>query len=158
MIAGCERGVQQAAADAPGTDYGAEGNDTVAAEGEVNETIDEDAEAADTGAEANQHTITITAEGFSPSNLTINEGDTVIWANEDKAEHWPASAMHPTHTAYPGSNIEKCGTQEEINIFDACMGLDQGQRWAFRFSEKGEWAYHDHLNPRAPFFGTVIVR
>ena len=102
-----------------------------------------------------EYTVEITSSGFSPSNLEINAGDSVTWVNKDSAEHWPASAMHPTHTVYPGSDIAKCGTAEETKIFDACKGLSQGESWIFVFDEKGSWNYHDHLVSGR--FGKVIV-
>ena len=104
-----------------------------------------------------EHIIKITADGFSPSTLTINQGDEVTWTNEDTKDSWPASAQHPTHTAYPGSGIEKCGTSEQSTIFDACHGLKPGGSWSFTFNEKGTWSYHDHINFPGPF-GKIIVQ
>ena len=63
--------------------------------------------------------------------------------------------MHPTHTAYPGSGIEKCGTDEEEGIFDACKGLEEGESFSFVFNEAGSWNYHNHLSPGQ--FAKVIV-
>src|SRR3990172_6989615 len=67
----------------------------------------------------NSNVIEITSSGFTPSTLTISKGTTVTFINKDTEEHWPASAIHPTHQAYPGSGIEKCGTSEQNMIFDA---------------------------------------
>lgn len=97
--------------------------------------------------------VKITASGFSPKTITIKAGDTVTFFNEDSNKHWPASAMHPTHTLYPGSDIQKCGTGEQI--FDACRGLEQGESFSFTFNEKGSWKYHDHLSVSST--GTVVV-
>lgn len=102
-----------------------------------------------------EHTIEILSSEFSPSNLEINAKDSVTWVNKDSTERWPASAMHPTHKVYPGSDIEKCGTSEEKNIFDACKGLAQGKSFKFTFNEKGSWSYHDHLVGGK--FGKIIV-
>ncbi len=99
--------------------------------------------------------VQISASGFSSSTVTINKGDTVKWTNSDGSNAWPATAMHPTHTVYPGSDINKCGTSEESSIFDACKGLAQGKSYQFTFNEKGEWKYHNHLNPSQT--GTVVV-
>jgi len=99
--------------------------------------------------------IEITSSGFTPSELTISKGETVTWINKDTEEHLPASAIHPTHTVYPGSGIEKCGTSEEKMIFDACRGLAPGESWSFTFNEIGTWGYHDHLN--VDFKGKIIV-
>lgn len=100
-------------------------------------------------------TITMKADGFEPKALTIQKGTKVIFKNEDSTERWPASAMHPTHTRYPGSGIEKCGTAEEKNIFDACRGIAPGKEYSFIFNEVGDWNYHDHLIPS--LFGKITV-
>lgn len=101
------------------------------------------------------YVITFTDSGYAPSPLTVKVGDTVKFVNNSGSDFWPASAMHPTHTVYPGSDIEKCDTPEEVNIFDACKGIAPGGSWEFTFNEAGEWGYHDHLN--AKLFGKVIV-
>jgi len=101
--------------------------------------------------------IEITSSGFTPSELTISRGETVTWVNKDTEEHWPASAQHPTHTVYPGSGIEKCGTAEQESIFDACHGLSPGESWSFTFNEVGTWNYHEHLDISFGF-GKVIVQ
>ena len=95
------------------------------------------------------HTIEITSSGFSPSSLTIKQGDTVAFVNKDSAPHWTASAFHPTHSAYPESGGCIGST------FDACKGLSQGESWSFTFNEVGEWKYHDHLSSGDT--GTIIV-
>ena len=104
---------------------------------------------------AGNNIIEITSSGFSPKTLTINQGDKVTFVNKDSQEHWPATAVHPTHTVYPGSDIKKCSTAEKSNIFDACRGLAQGEEYSFTFNEKGSWNYHDHLV--AGLRGTIIV-
>ncbi len=106
--------------------------------------------------QANNNVIEITSSGFSPDTLTINIGETVTFVNKDIKLSWPASAIHPTHTVYPGSDIKKCGTSEETNIFDACKGLAQGESWSFTFNSKGTWNYHNHLNPSLR--GKIIVQ
>ncbi len=99
------------------------------------------------------NTVKITASGFEPKTLTLKAGTTVTFVNEDSNKHWPASAMHPTHTVYPGSDIKKCGTDE--SIFDACKGLTQGESFSFTFNEKGSWKYHDHIGVSST--GTIVV-
>ncbi len=102
---------------------------------------------------AKENIIEITSSGFTPNDLKIKRGEKVTWINKDTTQHWPASAIHPTHEKYPGSSITKCGTSELI--FDACKGLPQGESWSFTFNEKGTWPYHDHTN--AKLFGKVTV-
>ncbi|MBI1960938.1 MAG: hypothetical protein HYS43_01560 [Candidatus Liptonbacteria bacterium] len=92
---------------------------------------------------------------FSPQTVTIRKGGSVTWTNAGTASVWPASAMHPTHTVYPGSDIKKCGTAEAGAIFDACRGISTGQTYTFTFPAPGTWKYHNHLNPSMT--GTVVV-
>ncbi|MFH1391600.1 MAG: hypothetical protein ABIH20_04780 [Candidatus Diapherotrites archaeon] len=103
-----------------------------------------------------ENTITYSDDGFSPSPLTIKVGESVIWINNSSIDMWPASAMHPIHTAYPGSDIKKCGSTQESLLFDACKGISPGNTYSFIFNEAGEWFYHDHLT--SGNFGQVIVK
>jgi len=98
----------------------------------------------------NDNVIEITGSGFNPSALTINAGETVTWINKNPFQAWPASAVHPTHGAYP----EPGGCLG--SKFDACKGLGQGKAYSFAFNQKGTWKYHDHLDPSST--GTIIVQ
>ena len=95
--------------------------------------------------------VEVTSTGFSPNPLTVKQGDTVTWINKDTESHWVASAVHPSHNEYPETG--GCIGSK----FDSCKRLGQGDSWSFTFNTKGSWRYHDHLNPAAPFFGTVVV-
>jgi plastocyanin len=99
--------------------------------------------------------VKITKAGFVPNQVTIKAGEAIRFQNESGAASWPASAMHPTHTVYPGSDIKKCDTPEEPNIFDACRGLADGETWSFVFTQKGSWKYHDHVVSGR--FGSITV-
>lgn len=101
------------------------------------------------------YVVSMTKDGFSPSKLTVDVGDTVRFVNMDAVPRWPASDVHPTHRSYPGSGIEKCSTAERSDIFDACKGLGQGETFSFVFKSKGTWAFHDHLHPKD--IGSVTV-
>lgn len=103
-----------------------------------------------------EHTIRYTDSGYSPQELTVEVGDTVTFKNESSRETWPASATHPTHRAYPNSDIQKCGTAEAEFIFDACGAVRPGEEWSFTFGNAGEWWYHDHLRPSN--FGMIRVQ
>lgn len=109
----------------------------------------------ETQTETKKNFIEITSSGFSPNSLTISQGEEVIFINKVSSVSWPASAVHPTHKVYPGSDINKCNTAEENKIFDACRGLKQGESYSFTFNEKGNWKYHDHLNSK--LWGEIIV-
>lgn len=98
-----------------------------------------------TKAAASMHIVEITADGFSPNPLTIKKGDVVSFINKDSVSHWPATDNHPTHTLYPGSSIEKCGTG--ALIFDSCKALTNNMMFEFTVKEAGIWPYHDHLSP-----------
>lgn len=100
-------------------------------------------------------TVEITSSGFSPKSLEIKQGDSVVFLNKDTNAHWPASAVHPTHTVYPGTSRSNCGRVPEGSMFDACKGLAREESFRFTFNEVGSWNYHDHLNPG--LFGTIKV-
>ena len=93
--------------------------------------------------------ITYTDDGYSPSDLEITAGETVIFKNESQQSMWPASAMHPTHKDYPTTG----GCLG--SAFDACMGVQPGDSWSFKFDIAGNWKYHDHLSPKN--FGAIVV-
>ncbi|MBI2544978.1 MAG: cupredoxin domain-containing protein [Candidatus Aenigmarchaeota archaeon] len=96
------------------------------------------------------HAVAMTSSGFSPSDITINAGDSVKFTNQDSASHWPASDPHPTHNGYPETG--GCTGSK----FDACKALGQGETFEFTFTYKGQWCYHDHLNPNLK--GCVTVQ
>ena len=99
------------------------------------------------------NTIEIIPSGFKPSTLTIKKGDTVTFVNKGSQAAWPASAVHPIHSAYDGTSLsEHCS---KGNSFDACHGLSQGESYSFTFDKVGSWKYHDHLNPGHT--GTIVV-
>ena len=107
------------------------------------------------GSSASVYLVNITSLGFSPREIRINSGEGIEWINSGDAEAWPASDVHPEHSAYPGSGINKCGTEEQYSVFDACRGLKNGENYRFYFNERGTWEYHNHLNPEMK--GRVIV-
>lgn len=86
--------------------------------------------------------ITYDGKTYTPSQLTIKNGDVVIFKNESDAGFWPASAPHPAHTAYPE--------------FDPKKSIAAGQSWKFKFTKTGTWSYHDHINPSV--FGKITVQ
>lgn len=80
-------------------------------------------------------------KAFAPSQITIKNGDVVIFKNNSTSSFWPASGPHPAHTNYPA--------------FDPKKSYGPGQSWQFKFTQSGTWPFHDHLNPSA--FGKIIV-
>lgn len=71
------------------------------------------------------HTVTIQGFAFSPANLSINAGDTVVFVNGDAAPH--------TATANNGS-------------FDTGR-LQGGQQAALTFASAGSFAYFCEIHP-----------
>lgn len=105
-----------------------------------------------------EHTVVRSDAGYAPNELMIKKGDKVTFRNESSRETWPASAMHPSHTVYPGSGYVKCldGTSDKSKLFDSCRGLKAGEEWSFVFNEVGTWGYHDHLHDL--MYGKIIVQ
>ena len=91
---------------------------------------------------------------YIPDTVHISLGGSVTWINESQV-FWPASNLHPTHRAYPGSDISKCNTEEKESLFDACEAKGTNETYTFKFNEPGQWRFHDHINPQAT--GTVVV-
>jgi len=71
-------------------------------------------------------TVIIKARAFDPSTITIKEGTTVTWINEDPMLH------HIVHL--PEAN--------HAELFDSGP-LSSGQSFSFRFVEKGRYNYAD---------------
>lgn len=93
--------------------------------------------------------------GYEPAILKVKKGTTVFFKNESSQPMWTASDVQPTSKTYPGSDIKKCGTEEESQIFDACDGTMPGEAWSFTFNEIGQWHYRNHLN--VSHTGLIIV-
>ncbi len=96
-----------------------------------------------------------TDSGYSPSEITIKLGDTVVFKNQSSGGMWTASGMHPTHTLYSGTSLDQhCPDQQNIS-FDECTSVNSGGSWSFTFEKAGTWAYHNHL--KINYFGKIIV-
>ena len=85
--------------------------------------------------------ISFSGTAFSPSKLTIKNGDIIIFKNNSDKNFWPASGPHPQHTNYPE--------------FDPKKGIAAGGKFEFKFTKAGTWGFHDHLTPSA--FGSITV-
>ncbi len=100
--------------------------------------------------------VSYTDGGYSPKELTIKKGEVVTFKNESSQPMWTASAVHPNHTAYPGTDIKNCGSTTMVDkMFDSCAGVSSLQVWKFQFNETGSWKYHNHLTPTRT--GTITV-
>ena len=85
--------------------------------------------------------VTYTSSCFTPSSITIQNGDIVTFKNNSNKNMWPASDPHPSHSAYPE--------------FDPGQDIAPGSTWSFTFNKSGSWGYHDHNKPSC--HGTVTV-
>ena len=86
--------------------------------------------------------VSYTSSGFSPSTLTINAGDTVVFTNDTNIQMWVASNPHPIHT--------------DLSEFDNRRGVSNGETYKFTFETPGEYFYHNHMNFSDG--GTIIVK
>ncbi|HXW04582.1 MAG TPA: hypothetical protein VD833_05070 [Vicinamibacterales bacterium] len=92
-------------------------------------------------------TITITAGGVSPSQVSISVGQSVTFVNNDSRSHEIASNPHPTHGSCPS-------IEGGLGIVGA------GQtKLTHGFSGAGSCGFHDHLNPESGSLqGTITIR
>lgn len=88
------------------------------------------------------HEVSFSGSAFSPANLTIKNGDIVVFKNNSSKDFWPASAPHPQHTDYPE--------------FDPKKRIAPGGTYEFKFTKTGAWGFHDHITPSA--FGKITVQ
>lgn len=87
--------------------------------------------------------IDITSAGFSPEEINVTRGTSVLWTNRDKSAHWVYGPSYPDRGG--------CGSK-----FDSCVGLKLGENFRITFNRAGIWDYSDKLNPQ--FTGKVIVQ
>lgn len=87
------------------------------------------------------HEINYSGSAFTPSKLTIKNGDIVIFKNNSDKNFWPASGPHPQHTNYPE--------------FDSKKAIAAGDKFEFKFTKTGIWSFHDHLTPSVT--GSITV-
>jgi plastocyanin len=71
------------------------------------------------------HTVTIDAARFSPADLSLHAGDTVVWVNKD-------ILAHTATTATPG--------------FDSKV-IEPGKSWRYTARRKGEFPYTCAFHP-----------
>jgi len=80
------------------------------------------------------HYIDIVNFAFSPSSITINVGDTIIWTNYDSSSHTVTS---------------------DDGIFNS-GGISKDNTWSYTFTSAGTFGYH--CAPHPGMTGTVIVQ
>lgn len=82
---------------------------------------------------ATVHTVVIKDFAFSPANITINAGDTIMWVNEDNMRH---------------------SAQDLNGAFDTGL-LGKGQSASLQFSGKGSFNYR--CGPHANMRGSITI-
>lgn len=76
--------------------------------------------------------ITYSDNGFSPTDLTVKSGDTVVIANSSSSDVQMNSNPHPYHTDDADLNVGLVAT---------------GQSKSFVVTKIGSFGFHNHLNP-----------
>lgn len=94
--------------------------------------------------------VTYTDDGFSPTDVSIPKGGTVIFKNSSSRNVRVASNPHPSHDGYPTKDGCVGST------FDSCAVIPPNVSWTFAFDFPGIWDYHNHLNPNQR--GTITVQ
>ena len=89
---------------------------------------------------AETHDVSMTASTFSPATITINEGDTIRWTNNDIR----------THTSISGTN----GVPDGIwNSGDVAIGATYEKV----FNAAGTYPYYCHYHFAMGMTGTITV-
>jgi plastocyanin len=88
-----------------------------------------------------KNTVWIVNGNFTPAVVTVKAGDKITWVNKDEFKRRVASDPHPDLSALP-----------ELVSSD----LAKGDSFSFSFTSKGEWGYHDFLNPIKK--GKIVVQ
>lgn len=86
-------------------------------------------------------TITYTADGFSPSTVTVKSGDTVAVMNNSGESLQFNSDPHPSHTG-----------NTELNV----GSVQSGQTKTFVVTKTGTFGFHNHFNPNHK--GSITVQ
>lgn len=100
-------------------------------------------------------TVTYTDKGFSPKSVSVSVGTTVTFVNQSTSGMWVASAKHPSHTVYSGTDVSKHCPDTAGTAFDECTAVTAGGSYSFVFAKIGDWKYHNHV--KSTDFGSVTV-
>lgn len=79
--------------------------------------------------------VNIQSFAFSPADLTVNLGDTVVWTNKDSVAH--------TVTSDSGTELDS-------------PQIPNGQTYSHKFATAGTFTYHCSLHPSMK--GTITVK
>ena len=78
-------------------------------------------------AEATSHSVTINQYAYGPGSLTVKQGDTVTWTNQDTAAHDVVVTSGPVSFRSPM--------------------LDKGESWSYTFTTPGAYSYICSVHP-----------
>lgn len=84
--------------------------------------------------------VQVTATGFSPASVTVKSGGQMTFQNTSGSIVQVQSAKHPVHADNP-----------ELNV----GSITPGQLATVTLTTKGNWKFHNHLNPSQ--VGSVTV-
>lgn len=88
-------------------------------------------------------TIEVTANGFSPSSVTVKTGTQIIWINKTDSMVTVNSDPHPVHNLYPQLNLGRFGPNESVSV---------------TLDKPGTYTYHNHLDPSMTGIIIVVVK
>ena len=83
---------------------------------------------------ASNITVNIKNFSFNPFALNINQGDTVVWTNQDSVPHQLVSVSSAFSSGF----------------------LSNGQSFSFTFSQSGTYSYHCAIHPSMK--GEIVVK
>jgi plastocyanin len=89
-------------------------------------------------AEATSHTVTIKQYAYGPGSLTVKQGDTVTWTNQDTAAHDVVVTSGPVSFRSPM--------------------LDQGESWSHTFTTPGAYSYICSVHPDMKGTVTAVAK
>jgi len=96
-----------------------------------------------------QYLVSYNGTGFSPTTLTVKEGDTIRFTNNSSGQLWVASVGVGTTDIYPGSS--SCGG----SAFDSCGPLQSGGFWQFTLTKSGVYDFQNKRDPSQS--GTITI-
>jgi plastocyanin len=76
---------------------------------------------------AKEHKVNIDDQKFSPKEIKIKKGDTIVWTNNDDRDH--------TVTADDGKSFDS-------------GNLNSGKKYQHKFDKAGRYKYHCDYHPR----------
>ena len=94
---------------------------------------------------------------FEPATLTVQVGDTVVWANETEEAHTVTAVESrlPEGSDYFASGNFTSEDEAKKNVGDALIAPDDAYEWTF--SEPGTYRYYCIPHLVDGMAGTVVV-